>query len=37
MSIENLESELARIEKLPVAEQLAALDQVISDLEKQLI
>ena len=37
MSIENLESELARIEQLPVAEQLAALDQIISDLEKQLI
>jgi len=37
MSIENLESELVRIEKLPVVEQLAALDQIISDLEKQLI
>jgi predicted transcriptional regulator len=37
LSIENLSAKLAEIEKLPVAEQLAQLEEIITELEAQLL
>jgi len=37
MATENLEQRLLGIEKLPIEEQVAALDELVQELEKNLL
>jgi len=37
MATENLEQRLLEIEKLPIEEQVAALDEIVQELEKNLL